>query len=96
MLLRLALFRGIVQMSGELELTHWCAVMERSLLRLLQMSAIHFHPVGPLVSYHGIRQPSFGSISGVLGRIRREQFPVWNYITDAGSLYETRTVALAA
>ena len=86
-LLRLALMRGIVMMSHELELTHWCAVMERSLLRLLQVTAIHFHPVGPLVSHHGIRQPSTGSIASILERIRRERFEVWNYITANGTYF---------
>ena len=32
-LVRLALIRGIVQISAEQKLTHWCAVMERPLLR---------------------------------------------------------------
>lgn len=95
-LLRLSLMRGIVQLSGEMGLTHWTAVMERSLLRLLQVSAIHFHPVGPLVSYHGIRQPSCGSIDSIIERIKHEQFPVWNYITAGGTLHRSQALALAA
>jgi N-acyl amino acid synthase of PEP-CTERM/exosortase system len=73
-----------MQMSDELGLTHWCAVMERSLLRLLQASAIHMPSVGPLVSYHGIRQPSIGHIASVLHRVRREQYPVWEFVTAGG------------
>ena len=57
-LMRLALVRGLVQLSNEIGITHWCAVMERTLLRLLQASAIHFQPLGPLVEYHGLRQPA--------------------------------------
>jgi N-acyl-L-homoserine lactone synthetase len=83
-LLRLALLRGIVQVSHEMGLTHWLAVMERSLLRLLQRNAIHFDPVGPLVAYHGIRQPTSGTIAAMLGRIRREQFEIWHFLTQGG------------
>jgi N-acyl-L-homoserine lactone synthetase len=81
-LLRLALVRGFVQLSSEMGLTHWVAVMERSLMRLNQQNAIHFTPVGPLVSYHGIRQPAFGAIDSVLARVRREQLPTWNFLTN--------------
>jgi hypothetical protein len=84
MLTRLALMRGIAQLSSEMGLTHWLAVMERGLLRLQQRNAIHFDPIGPLVSYHGLRQPAMGEIVRVLERIRREEFPTWNFLTDGG------------
>jgi len=51
---------GIANVRDQLRLTHWCAIMEPFLLRLLQMNAIHFIPVGPLVDYHGLGQPSYG------------------------------------
>ena len=50
-LLRLFLIQGVVAFSGELGLTHWCAIMERTLLRLLRSSALYFLPVGPAVEY---------------------------------------------
>ncbi|MGH9208781.1 MAG: PEP-CTERM/exosortase system-associated acyltransferase, partial [Acidimicrobiales bacterium] len=53
--MRLGLVQGLVRISHELGLTHWCAVMEPSLLRLLQRTAIHFEPLGAPVDYHGIR-----------------------------------------
>ncbi len=87
-LLRLGLMRGIVEISSQMGLTHWCAIMEHTLLRLLRLSAIHFHPLGPAIEYRGLRQPSWGSISGVLGRIRRERPGLWDYITDGGSLWQ--------
>lgn len=83
-LLRLSLLRGVVQVSYEMGLTHWLAVMERTLIRLHQTNEIFFEPVGPLVSYHGQRQPTIGTIGSVLERIRAEQFPTWNYLTDGG------------
>lgn len=96
-LLRLALMRGIVQLSHEMGLTHWLAVMERSLLRLHQSNAIHFEPIGPVVSYHGIRQPTSGKIQGILGRLRHEQLPIWNFLTDGGAWFGGQPkLALAA
>ena len=85
--MRLGLMQGIVQVSRDAGLTHWCAIMERSLLRLLQATAIHFQPVGPVVEFHGIRQPAQGCISVVLDRMRRDANPVWSYVTADGALH---------
>ena len=89
-LMRLCLMRGIVEASGRANLTHWCAIMESSLLRLLRATAIHFQPVGPTVDFHGVRQPAVGAIDTVLDRIRREQPVVWSFITDDGSLWNKK------
>ena len=95
-LLRLFLMRGIVALSGELGLTHWCALMEPCLLRLLRMTAIHFQPAGPLVEHHGLRQPSTARIGDVLCRMHHEQPLIWDFITDAGSLWQDRDLPVAA
>jgi N-acyl-L-homoserine lactone synthetase len=87
-LMRLFLMRGIVAVSGAHCLTHWCAIMETSLLRLLRATAIHFEAVGPTVEFHGTRQPAVGGIATVLGRIRLEQPLVWGFITDDGQLWK--------
>jgi N-acyl amino acid synthase of PEP-CTERM/exosortase system len=85
---RLGLLLAIVQMSARLGLTHWCAVMEPPLLRILTAAGVHFEPVGPLVDYHGLRQPCYGEIVQVLPRIRREQPEIWELITEAGKWWE--------
>ena len=95
-LMRLCLMRGIVEVSGRANLTHWCAIMENSLLRLLRATAIHFLPVGPTVEFHGTRQPTVGAISTILERIRREQPIVWSFITADGTLWNERFVHCAA
>ena len=87
-LMRLCLMRGIVEISGRMNLTHWCAIMESSLLRLLRATAIHFQPVGPTVEFHGTRQPAVGAVGTVLSRIQREQPVVWSFITAEGTLWE--------
>ena len=95
-LMRLCLMRGIVEVSGRMNLTHWCAIMESSLLRLLRATAIHFVPVGPVVEFHGTRQPAVGAIDTILERIRREQPVVWSFITGDGSLWNPEAVRCAA
>jgi N-acyl-L-homoserine lactone synthetase len=97
--LRLGLLRGIVELSANMQLTAWCAIMERSLLRLLRFSGVHFHPLGPAIEHRGLRQPSWGRIDEVLGRMWRECPAVWHYITDGGALWpcaaEPAAVAVA-
>ena len=93
-LMRLFLMRGIVTVSGQHGLTHWCAIMERSLLRLLRATAIHFEHVGPVVEYHGTRQPAVGAIATVLGRIRAEKPLVWSFITGDGALWQEQPATL--
>lgn len=87
---RLGLMRGVLSVSVDLGLTHWCAIMEPILLRLLQRNAIHFVPLGPLVDYHGMRQPSYADIGRVLGRTRYEQRDNWEYVTKEGELWPER------
>ncbi|WP_264715212.1 N-acyl amino acid synthase FeeM domain-containing protein [Limobrevibacterium gyesilva] len=87
LLMRLKLMQGIVRLSSELNLTHWCAVMEPSLLRLLQMTYIDFQPAGPVVDYHGPRQPCFNSIRTVLERIGSECPDLWQFLTEGGRHY---------
>jgi N-acyl-L-homoserine lactone synthetase len=82
--MRLGLVQGLVRVSHELALTHWCAVMEPSLLRLLQMTAIYFQPLGAPVDYHGIRQPCYADIDALLARMAQECPEVWAFVTGAG------------
>lgn len=84
-LLRLCLMQGVVRISAEHGLTHWCAIMESSLLRLLRATAIYFRAVGPTVEYHGLRQPSVGKVGMVLDRMKHEQPLVWSFVTANGA-----------
>lgn len=78
---RLALMRGIVAVSEECGLTHWCAMMESSLLRLLGWSGIHFDAMGGPVEHRGIRHPVSACAAGLLARLAREQREVWQFVT---------------
>jgi len=83
----LGLFAGIVRMSAEENITHWLAVMEPTLLRFLTRFGIRFHKLGPLVDYHGKRQPVLGLIDEVLAGIYAERKDVWEIITDYGNVW---------
>ncbi len=82
----LGLIRGLIQMSSEYEITHWFAIMEPSLIRLLAKLGIYFKPIGTLINYHGMRQPCYIELSELLRRVYSEQLHVWEVITDNGDL----------
>jgi len=83
----LGLFAAIVKMSAEQNITHWYAVMDVSLLRLLTRYGINFIPIGDQVDYHGQRQPCFGRIDDVLAGIWNKRFDIWQLITADGVVW---------
>jgi N-acyl-L-homoserine lactone synthetase len=95
-LLRLCLIRGIIELSGELGVTHWCALMEPKLLRLLQTSSIHFHQISGIVEHHGLRQPSCVGLAEMLDRVRREKPIIWDFVTAGGTLWQEQLETAAA
>jgi N-acyl amino acid synthase of PEP-CTERM/exosortase system len=91
----LTLFKGIVQMSAELGIDEWFAVMEPTLLRLLARFGIHFTPLGPMVEYHGLRQPCHANMESLLRRVHQEKIDVWEIITDNGRLLRQKRDTVA-
>jgi N-acyl-L-homoserine lactone synthetase len=87
MLPRLGLMQAIIRLSAEAGLTHWCALMEPSLLRLFAASGIHLEPVGAIIVHHGRRQPCRTSIETLLRRLRQENPAVYAVLTDRGRLW---------
>ena len=86
-LMRLYLIQGIVQVSGELGLTHWCATMERTLIRLLRSTGIYFQALGEPIEYHGLRQPAVWPLSSGFAQMHNEQPHIWNFLTNNGTLW---------
>ncbi|HKU65268.1 MAG TPA: PEP-CTERM/exosortase system-associated acyltransferase [Rhizomicrobium sp.] len=82
----LGLIQELLRQSLAQGLTHWAAVMEPKLLRMLAVMGIHFTPVGPLVSHHGLRQPSYCRLSDMLERLKQERPDHWMVVTDGGTL----------
>jgi N-acyl amino acid synthase of PEP-CTERM/exosortase system len=82
----LGLVQELVRQSMARGLTHWAAVMEPKLLRMLAAMGIHFTPLGPLVDHHGLRQPSYCNLSEMLERLKSERPDHWLVVTDGGAL----------
>lgn len=95
-LLRVGLVQGAVRLSRDLGMTHLCAVMERSLLRLMRATAVRFTAIGPAVEYHGIRQPCAAEIAVVLAEMAVAQPALWQLVTEGGALVTARRELLAA
>lgn len=76
----LGLFAAIVRMSVEHNMTHWYAVMEPTLLRMLSRFRIRFRPIGPLVDYHGPRRPCLSTMDEILEGIHRKRPDLWEFI----------------
>ena len=92
----LGLIEGLVSMSLDHNIRYWCAVMERPLLRLLSRLGIHFEHIGPLVNYHGRRQPCYIRLDHMLMRVREERPDVWEILTDGGRHWNRLECELAA
>jgi N-acyl-L-homoserine lactone synthetase len=82
-LLRLGLMQGILRASLEMGLTHWCALMEPTLLRLLRAGGVRFVALGPLVEAYGQRQPSAAAIDFALADGKRRRPDLYRFITGA-------------
>jgi N-acyl amino acid synthase of PEP-CTERM/exosortase system len=85
-LMRLGLIQSLARMSIQNGITHWCAVMEPTLLRMLAAVAIRFEPIGSLVDFHGLRQPCFCNVAEVLECVKRERPAFWQVLTVNGTL----------
>jgi N-acyl amino acid synthase of PEP-CTERM/exosortase system len=89
----LGLMKATMQMSFEHGITDWFAVMEPSLLRLLSRFSIYFKPIGSLVAYHGMRQPCHANVGALLERVRRENFELWEFVTESSRSLKDRGIA---
>ena len=85
-LMRLGLIQGLVRMSMQYGITHWCALMEPTLLRMLGAMAIRFRPIGPVVEFRGRRQPCYINVTDMLESVMHERPAFGEMITDGGSL----------
>jgi N-acyl amino acid synthase of PEP-CTERM/exosortase system len=85
-LMSLGLIQGLVRLSALHGMTHWCAVMEPQLLRMLAAMGIQFIPVGAMIEYHGLRQLCYCEVETILGAVQKTHPSFWEILTDAGAL----------
>ena len=82
-ILSLGLIAAVTQMGLARGITHVCAVMEPALLRLLRRVGIAFKTAGPLVDYHGLRQPCYAECTELLEQVRGARPDCWRMMTSA-------------
>lgn len=80
----LGLFAAILQMSVKHGITHWMAVMEPALLRVLKRFGVEFDHVGPVLEYHGRRRPAFTEAASLIDGLKKRRPDVWSLVTDDG------------
>lgn len=80
----LGLISGFVRMSVQNSITHCLAVLQPALIRLLSHFGIHFHKIGPLVEYHGQRQPVICALDEILTGMYEKRRDVWEITTNYG------------
>jgi len=86
----LGLIQMLLRQSIELGVEYWAAVMEPQLLRMLALMGIRFQPIGPLVSYHGLRQPSFCHLPVMIRNMALTRPESWAVVTNNGELMPSR------
>lgn len=82
----LGLLRGVVRLSVQQGVTHWCLAAEPSLLRRLRGFGVHFTNAGPLVEHRGLRQICYAEVDELLARMEAEHPEFWDIITVGGFL----------
>ncbi len=86
--LSLGLVQAMVFNSRRHGITHWVAEMEPALLRMYAKLGVHWIKLGPVVDFHGRRQPCYTNLNDMLQRARKERPDVWSLITDPGGCGE--------
>jgi len=72
--------------SVQHQITHWYAAMEPTLSRLLSRSGVEFTPIGPVIDYHGRRQPMIANVHDLLGKIYHKRFEFFQFIDQLGGV----------
>ena len=62
----IGLIRGALEMCRDHDIRYVCAVMERSLIRLLGRLGFVFEHLGGLIEYHGARQPCVAQVNQIV------------------------------
>jgi N-acyl amino acid synthase of PEP-CTERM/exosortase system len=85
--LTMGLFKALLTMSVAHEVSHWYAVMEPTLIRILKRFGIEFVPIGDPVEYHGKRVPCLAVVDRVVEKVHRMHPDIWRFATNDGTLW---------
>lgn len=81
----LGLMKLVFEMCKEQGMRQCVAVMEPSLIRLLDKLGIHFQGVGDPIEYHGTRQICYLTNTGVYESLLKERPDVLELLTEGGN-----------
>jgi len=73
----LGLMRAVIEMALANDIEYLFAVMEPTLIRLLLRFGLRFDPVGPLIEYHGARQPAVITPHRMVESLGRRRLDYW-------------------
>jgi N-acyl amino acid synthase of PEP-CTERM/exosortase system len=82
------LIRSTFEMSADRKLDRACAIMETRLIRSLERLGILCDRIGPVIDYHGKRQPVIIDLQGSLCNIRARQKSLWEMMSYNGELQD--------
>lgn len=82
----LGLIAMLFTISDEHGIDYWYAAMEPSLSRLLTRLGIDFTPIGPVMNYHGKRQPMIARVDDLLNTIAHTRKDFFRLITDVSGI----------
>jgi len=80
----LGLIAMLFSVSHQHQINYWYAAMEPSLSRLLTRLGIKFTPIGPIMNYHGRRQPMIAKVNDLLTDIYHERSDFFHLIREMG------------
>lgn len=83
----LGLLVALIKLCAEHNVTHCYCIIEPPLAFLLRRFKFAPAPIGPVVEYHGLRQPHFGCIPDMLARVYRQRRDLWELYTDCGKIW---------
>ena len=86
----LGLIAMLFAISKEQRIGYWYAAMEPSLSRLLTRLGIEFTPIGPVMNYHGRRQPMLAKVDDLLNTIQHSRSDFFRLIMDMGGVSASR------
>lgn len=83
----LTLLSAVVGMAAAEGVTHICAMMAPTLLRLFSGFGLKLRALGPVLEFHGLRQPVYSHLGDLLDGSYRVRRDAWALITQDGTLW---------
>lgn len=80
----LGIIVGLNQLAVENGVRHLFGIMKPSLVRMIAPFGLRFHPLGPIVNYHGLRQPHMAIMDEMRTEVTEHSSDLFDIITQRG------------